>query len=235
VGKKKTTGVIAVPDSPGGDPAKRSVDRLDASVVRVILLGEVLFHREALTRALHAYDDITIVGSVADVHAALILAEEKRPHLLIVDSPSDAVARALAAYAVRCKVVFIGAVGDPARQLTKRGAAIFVGATSSLDEIHVAMRFARPGRLPVESTMAPRAIGGAADPALTIREQELRRFVAGGYSNKEIADACGISVATVKNHVHRILGKLNIQRRAQIAGLGGEPPAVVPGRRAVPT
>jgi len=197
-GSDRADGVIAVPESIG----------------RVVLLGEVLFHREALARALDAYADIAVIGSVADVHAALLVVEESSADALVVDSPSDDVARALSAHAPACKIVFIGSVGDCCRQLGTRVAALFVGATSSLDEVHAALRFARPRPI---APFAPDA-----DSVLTSREQEVRRLLARGCSNKEIATACGISIATVKNHVHHILGKLNVQRRAQVGRLSRE-------------
>jgi two-component system nitrate/nitrite response regulator NarL len=215
---KKTSDVIALPDSHGGVPADRSLES-DVSVSRVILLGETLFHREALARALHECDDIALIDSVADVHAALILAEERHADVLLVDSPSDAVARALAARPVGCKLVFIGAVGARCRQWARRGAAILVGVSSSLEEVHVALRFANPRQAALRSP--------AADSVLSEREQEVSRLVAGGYANKQIADACNISIATVKNHVHHILGKLHVQRRAQIAGLARDPSLAV--------
>ena len=38
-----------------------------------------------------------------------------------------------------------------------------------------------------------------------------------GLANKEIAQQLGVSEATVKNHVHEILAKLRVRRRAQAA------------------
>lgn len=193
------------------------------AVSRIILLCEVLFHREALARALQAYDDIALIASLGDVHAALSLAEAKHPDLLVVDSPSDAVMEALVAHTLTCKVVYIGAVGERSRPLRRRGGAIFVGASSSLDEVHVAVRFAQPRQVPsaLPAPPAPR-FSPAADSILTRCEREVSLLVAGGYSNKEIADACKISIATVKNHIHRILYKLNFQRRTQIARMAVE-------------
>jgi DNA-binding NarL/FixJ family response regulator len=199
------------------------------------LLCEVLCHREALARALHAYHDIALIGSVANVHAALILAEEQSPDVLIVDSPSDAVARTLAAHSLECEVVFIGAVGECYRQLGSGRAATFVGAGSSLDEVHAALRFAKPRHVAVTSPPCLPQSLASADSILTLRQQEVSRLVAGGYSNKEIANACGISLATVKNHVHRILGRLNFQRRTQIARLAGNPPSTMALERAEAT
>jgi DNA-binding NarL/FixJ family response regulator len=51
--------------------------------------------------------------------------------------------------------------------------------------------------------------GGAPPPPpaapLTAREREVLQWVAAGHQNKEIAQALGLSLATVRNHVHNIL------------------------------
>lgn len=52
---------------------------------------------------------------------------------------------------------------------------------------------------------------------LTAREGELCRLVAKGLTNKEIASQCGISVATVKNHISNILMKLDLGNRTELA------------------
>jgi len=57
-------------------------------------------------------------------------------------------------------------------------------------------------------------IADTAAPAhLTERELAVLRLVAGGYSNKEIGRALGISDGTVKNHITEILYKLNARDR----------------------
>jgi hypothetical protein len=53
---------------------------------------------------------------------------------------------------------------------------------------------------------------------LTIREQEVFKFLSAGFSNKDIANLFCISTSTVKNHVHSILSKLNISRRRYALG-----------------
>jgi len=58
----------------------------------------------------------------------------------------------------------------------------------------------------------------AVTTALTPREREIAAMVADGLSNKEIAQGLKIGPATVKNHVHSILDKLKVKRRAAIAG-----------------
>jgi DNA-binding NarL/FixJ family response regulator len=52
------------------------------------------------------------------------------------------------------------------------------------------------------------------DP-LTKREVEILRLMAGGYSNKEIAEALGTAEGTIKNHASSILSKLGVRDRTR--------------------
>jgi DNA-binding NarL/FixJ family response regulator len=52
---------------------------------------------------------------------------------------------------------------------------------------------------------------------LTARELDVLRLIEEGRANKEIATALSIELPTVKNHVHRILEKLNVHRRSEAA------------------
>ena len=64
---------------------------------------------------------------------------------------------------------------------------------------------------------------------LTVRELEIFRLVAKGRSNSEIADELVISHATVKTHVARILMKLGLRDRIQVAILAYETGLITPG------
>ena len=56
--------------------------------------------------------------------------------------------------------------------------------------------------------------------ALSRRETEILRLMAGGYNNREIADALGTTEGTVKNHVSNILSKLGVRDRTQAVAHG---------------
>ncbi|HEV8537122.1 MAG TPA: helix-turn-helix transcriptional regulator [Candidatus Limnocylindria bacterium] len=78
---------------------------------------------------------------------------------------------------------------------------------------------------PVDVTAAAAAPKREARPQLTAREREVAALVATGMSNKEIAEKLVISERTAEGHVERILGKLGLRSRAQIASwqAGGDP------------
>jgi DNA-binding CsgD family transcriptional regulator len=59
--------------------------------------------------------------------------------------------------------------------------------------------------------------------ALTPREREVASLIARGLTNAEIARELGIGFATVKDHVHNILGRLGVRsRQAIVAAVVGE-------------
>lgn len=58
----------------------------------------------------------------------------------------------------------------------------------------------------------------SAEPALTAREKEILQLIYHGKSNMQIAAALGINTLTVKDHVRKILRKLNVRNRTQAVG-----------------
>jgi DNA-binding NarL/FixJ family response regulator len=102
----------------------------------------------------------------------------------------------------------------------------YVTCDEALDDLLRAVESAARGEAPCSPrvsrslllrvrSLAQSAPEAAADaPRLTARELEIVALIAQGLSNKEIATRLTIERATVKNHVHNILGKLGVNDRA---------------------
>jgi len=108
----------------------------------------------------------------------------------------------------------------------RAGFAGYVARDASIDALCNALSEIVAGRLACPPEISggllralfrkePRTDETDVDIALTRRESEVLELLGRGFSNKEIANELCLSVATVKHHVHHVLEKLQLQRRAQ--------------------
>jgi DNA-binding NarL/FixJ family response regulator len=108
----------------------------------------------------------------------------------------------------------------------RNGARGYLLKDVALDELLSAVRTVAAGKTLVKPAMTDRLVKGLGemrtdfsslsqpDP-LTDRETEILRLMAGGYSNKEIANALSVAEGTVKNHVSNILSKMGVRDRTR--------------------
>ena len=151
-----------------------------------------------------------------------------------------AAARALADDCLDVPIVALALpeVADEVIACADAGFVSYVPRDASFEELMSIMRMALRGEMHCDPKIActllreirrRRDPGAFHDPGLelTRRESEILRLVSRGLSNKEIAAHLNLSVATVKNHVHAILQKLQLKRRTDAQQLLSEKPWIL--------
>ncbi|MBI3967392.1 MAG: response regulator transcription factor [Chloroflexi bacterium] len=117
--------------------------------------------------------------------------------------------------------------GDTERGLEKldQALAIFEQCQAKKDVERVLARrsaVGHPGRLPQSAVESAVTIPTWQSNGLTAREGEVASLAARGLSNREIAERLVIAEGTARTHVERILRKLGLRSRAQLAAWAGE-------------
>ncbi len=196
-------------------------------MIRLLVASDVRLYREGLVGILGGTGACEIVGTAADRSSTLERGTSLEPDVALVDltmAESQQTVRALAGAGVPVVVFGIREREDEIIEYAEAGVAGYVTRDSSLAElIDVVESVARGETLlsPRIAALLLRRVKTAARPGpaarLTPREAEIVRLIDDGLSNKQIARRLTIELPTVKNHVHSILEKLEVKRRAEAA------------------
>ena len=198
-------------------------------MIQVFVISSIRLYRDGLVALLAQYPGIRVVGAEAPDHPSVASAKSD---VLLVDVASEgpAIVAKLARETVAAVIAFgLGQREEELIATVEAGAAGFVLGEDGVGEIVESIECAARGEVRCSAqvaavlarrlaSLAVRRDGEAGEESkLTARELQIIRLVDDGLSNKQIAQALHIQVATVKNHVHSILEKLNVSRRAEAA------------------
>jgi two-component system nitrate/nitrite response regulator NarL len=218
-------------------PADRStVDAGDT--IRLLVVADVRLYREGMVNSLSRRENIVVTGAATSKDEALALVTTTNPHIVVVDmatSESYAIARAIAVQNPAVKTLAF-AVPDGEHQIlacVDAGVAGYVSRDASMDDLVIAVESVLRGDMPVPPQIAAALFKRLAvvrrderetgSLLLTARERQILQLIDEGLSNKEIAVRLCIEVATVKNHVHSLLTKMQVTSRGQAAARLGAP------------
>ena len=201
--------------------------------ISLVIAVAVRLYREGLATALSSQAHLRIDGTVETLLEAQTAVRALQPDVLIVDaSLEDAdcgMMHAIRAEGSRCRILAFAVREDIATIIgyAEAGADGFVTANGSIADLVEAIERTAAGELFCSPKIAAQLLRRAARPdrvlehgnasILTGRERQVFSMLKQGLSNKEIATALGISEATVKNHVHHVLEKLQVTSRGQAA------------------
>jgi DNA-binding NarL/FixJ family response regulator len=200
---------------------------------RIFILSDVRLYREGLAWSLSQRPEIEVIGAAAPAAATLVEISLSAATAVLLDVAMPAalnLPREIVRLAPRIKVIAF-AVSEIDHELmayAEAGIVGYVTRDSSVDDLVTSIR----GALRGEPVCSPRLAGllfqrvavlslprqePCTQRALTRREREITELIQLGQSNKEIARSLRIGPATVKNHVHSILDKLQVSRRGEVA------------------
>lgn len=207
---------------------------MSASILRVVVADDQALVRAGFRMILDSQDDIQVVGEACDGEEAVSACRRLRPDIVLMDVRMPRLDGLQAT-----RRILGGGEGPRVLMLTtfdldeyvyaalQAGASGFLLKDVSPERLIAAVRGVAEGDALLAPTITRRLIERFARPpalpsidtgaisTLTPRELEVLKLVARGQSNAEIAHTLVLSEATVKTHVARIFGKLDVRDRAQ--------------------
>jgi two-component system, NarL family, nitrate/nitrite response regulator NarL len=201
-------------------------------LIRVFLVAEVSLHRAGLVELLERETRFEVVGTASSVEECLADVASCTPDVVLLDVGGDDRGGAIISLleALPTAKVIVCAVPeteDDVIPCVEAGAAACLAHETPFTELVATIEHVVSG----ESLASPRVTAmllqrlarlsaersNDHEEQLTLREREIVALIDQGLSNKQIAKHLYIEVPTVKNHVHNILEKLNVNGRYEAA------------------
>jgi DNA-binding NarL/FixJ family response regulator len=196
--------------------------------IRILLVDDHSVVRQGLRMFLNLDPELEVVGEAVNGAEGVRLAHELKPDIVLMDMLMPVMDGVEATAVIRrelpdTEVIALTSVLDDSSVFgaIRAGAIGYLLKDTEADELNRAIRAAAAGQVQLSPAAAARLVREVRVPdnpePLTGRENDVLRLIAGGMSNKEIAQALGIGEKTVKTHVSNILGKLGVLSRTQAA------------------
>ena len=202
-----------------------------SDAIRVMLVDSPRLLRHCLAQVLGRRRRLTIVGEAETGSEALAAARIATPDVIVVDprinAPGASIVGDLCAEMPDTAVLVLTLDSEPglvARAL-QDGARGYLQKQCEVDELAQGIERVHGGELVLSAALTDPAVRGlqaGANGGLTRRELDLLPLVARGRTNQQIADALCITEHTVKAHLARILRKLSLGNRVQLASYAAQ-------------
>ena len=208
--------------------------------------------RVGFAAILDTQPDFTVLGTAADGAEAVRTCRERCPDVVLMDVRMPGMdgieaTRLLTSSGTGPRVLVLTTfdLDEYVYDALRAGASGFLLKDVTAERLFDAVRVIAEGEALLAPAITKRLIGefarqrpsAASRPpgnefaALTPRETEVLRLIAGGLSNPEIARRLVVTEETVKTHVSRVLNKLGLRDRTQAVVAAYESGLVVPGER----
>ena len=202
-------------------------------MIKVLLVDDQNLVRQGVQALLELADDIEVIGEAKSGQEAVKMIPEIQPDVVLLDMRMPGmsgldVLHELATANQLPPTIILTTFDDEELILAgvKAGAKGYLLKDVPLEELVEGIKQVAAGKTIVRPQITEKILDSVEglknefmslerpDP-LTNRETEILRLMAGGYSNKEIANSIFVAEGTVKNHVSNILSKLGVRDRTR--------------------
>ncbi len=218
-------------------------------MIRVLIADDQALVRAGFRALLDAQEGIEVLGEADDGQAAVQLARQLKPDIVLMDirmpgmdglKATRTIAEDDALGDVRVVILTTFDLDEYVFEALRVGASGFLVKSTEPAELVQAVRVVAAGDALLSPGVTKRLVAKFAErakepsslpvlDALTDREREVMKLVAEGLSNDEIAERLVVSPATAKTHVSRAMVKLGARDRAQLVVYAYESGLARPG------
>lgn len=192
---------------------------------RVLLADDHLLVRAGIRALLGALPDVEVIGEAATGEEALVLAQELKPDVALLDISMQGMngleaARRIAEFASGVRVIMLSmhASEDYVARALRAGALGYLMKGSASQELERALASVMAGERYLDSHISgeslrrhmERTTAEGSQDILTARQREILQLIAESLGTKEIAFRLGVSAKTVETHRRELMQRLNI-------------------------
>ena len=225
-------------DSPADIPSDNRPSAPATAPLRVLVVDDHALVRSGVRSELTAHaPDLDVVAEADDVEGAIAAVHALRPDVVLLDvhlpggnggGGAEVVVSCHDVPETRFLALSVSDASDDVVAVIRAGARGYVTKAISTEDLAQAVRRVAAG----DAAFSPRLAGfvldafgaGAGEVAvadseldrLSVREREVMRLIARGYTYKECASELFISVKTVETHVSAVLRKLQLSNRNEL-------------------
>ena len=206
----------------------------DIKPIRVMIVDDHGMVRRGLAAYLISDPDLEVIAEASDGQEAIQLCEQFMPDVILMDLVMPELSGVAATRIIHKRWPEIQVIAltsfqekELVQEALQAGAISYIIKNVSGEDLSEAIKASYAGR----RTLAEEAVEALIhdDPTednigrdLTLREQEVLKYLSKGMTNPEIAQQLSVSRSTVKAHVSKILSKLGASNRAEAIALALE-------------